>query len=253
MGSGTGTPTFFVSVAEANSDTTFAGDNSTVSFWVYGANVTEGAFPRPYISSNGSTIPVGGTTATHDITSSATTADFRDSLVSSGVDDTDGIAIGTMLVEVVPRFAFTLNSTSANIITLTNSTDSLLYASPSADDWRAHDGTQGASANSTDADPTGDGTVFRVMVRWDSTVVAPTTGKLQVSDSRDGGVTWLDGTATDFDGGFALGNTLYIGYSNNYPFEIRKLMFFDEWLSWDEANMEFGLNRPWATLLLMGP
>lgn len=246
-------PAVFVYVAEKDNDVNFVGDNTTPSFWVYGAQLNGGAYPLPLAVTNGAAVAVAGETKTIDI-SAATGATYpqilklRDVLINTGTGDTDGISKGTMLVRIVPRFAFSLPSAVASFIKL-NDTSSMLLISSTYDDYYVTDGSNLAHSNSSDADPVGDGTEFFIKAIWDSTVVTPTTGKLQLSESRNAGGTWLNGTAVDFDGVFTLNNTFYVGYSNEYPFDIGPIIFYDTPLTNDEATCELLKNGYSAGLL----
>jgi hypothetical protein len=137
-------------------------------------------------------------------------------------------AEGTLVVRgIVFGFAGTdlPNYTDVAIISSTNSGNSVLRGRRNGDGSLrvyAYDGTTNAAVDLSWAADTS----YDLALRWSAA-----TGLMQVGYKLSIASTWTWGTAAAFDGAFALGSNLNIGYSPNYPFEIGKVQFHDRWLN----------------------
>jgi hypothetical protein len=227
--SGATTPAAYLGIALHDNENTFVGDNSTVSFWTYGANVVEGTAPLPDIVTTGDVGVVAGQTLTADI---STNTALRDALSDSDAADTDGESVFTMLAKITPRVNLvdcTVAQSYINVATM----DALLSSDTTTDDFYAYDRTNTARANSSDTDPIA-GLEQWVKITGDSD--AGEAGDLQICNSVDSGVTWSCGDKAPYDGAMALGNNFIIGYNSPYAFDFGGVAFFNSVLKDAEAR-----------------
>jgi hypothetical protein len=198
------------------------------TFKVSGLQLTQSSYPLPYTPTNGSTVSVAGQTLTADI---GTNAALRDALSDSDSYDTDGESVFTMLAVVVPRYD---NPDSAHNLIGVSAGSSLLGADSSNDRFLSTDGTNTAySSSSVFGDDAHE--IYWIMETADSTADSG-SGETQICTSTDFGENWSCGTKAAYDGEFALSNYLYIGYSNEYPFDIGPIIFYDEVLTTEQAT-----------------
>lgn len=189
-------------------------------------NVVNGKVPlSPGIYTNGSQVAVAEGTYAVDITSNTA---LRDALSDSDAADTDGESVFTMIAEIVPGCDFVDYGSNGGAVSCTESANSLLRISAATDSFSSSDGTNTPAGPLT---PTR-GTKYYAVLRADSTYDGG-TGKLQVSAATTlAGLAeaGAHGTPTAYDGSFTLGNTLYFGYDNDYPFTIKNVRVYNYWV-----------------------
>jgi hypothetical protein len=218
-------------IAESDGDVAFTGDNSTVSFWAYGANVVLGTAPLPDIPTNGAAVSVAGQTLTADI---STNTALRDALSDAIGGAT---SVFTMLTKITPRVALANISGDPVVLTPGLSIDS------TTDDFAVLDGTNTALANDADADPIA-GTERWIKVTGDSEADGG-TGEIQICDSIDSGVTWACGTKVAYDGALAFANDFTIAGTLDFG----GAQFYNTILTDAEATAALSCNQKVLRLL----
>ena len=187
------------------------------------------------LTSTGYTLPFVIPTTTVPVATTAQVASWTMSTaLKSILSDAVGGATseGTMIVTWRPGLSS--GSGNAGLVGVRDNVISLLYQSGGAG-LNAYDGTTFA----TQGTGYSAGTSYYYAVRW-----SKSNNQLQVS--RITGGTLTNGTATAYDGAFTLGTQLHIGYSNNYPFSIKDVRFYDAWLS-DNELLFYPQEGGWTT------
>jgi hypothetical protein len=179
------------------------------------------AYPTSYIPTNG--CPVTRTTEAGSATNGYSWT-MSTALIAAATD------AGTMLVDYTPGHAAAGGTgTGSGIVSLTNSATSFLYYDYTNTNFEGTDGT-----NSPDNDETiVSGTTYTVASRWDQDANSG-DGYFKISEKHSG--TWTHGTATNFNDAYAAGTALRLGYTNEYPFWIKNIKFFDGWVK--DANLD---------------
>ena len=198
--------------AHANTDNDFSGDGS-VNTWFWGADCKKQGFFDSHV-------PTSGATA-----SRTTESKYPLWTLPTGLFDATGTAI------IWARFGYATNILAGNmvkrgIISCRDSGYSFLYNMNqfgsyfySYDALNAAYKVQVISANAW----------YKFAVRWSST-----TGKMQVGVDSGSGISW--GAEENFDGSYALGTNLRLGYDLFGPMWLRELMLFDRVLTNPEIN-----------------
>jgi hypothetical protein len=195
--------------AEADNDVTFAGDNSTVTTWVWGADLKKQAYFDSYV-----------------ITSGATAARATESGYPLWTNPS-GLFDSTFTASMWVRFAFAEAdvSTDGGILACKDATASLLYHDVSGNGIAIHDGT----TEITVALAFAKNTWYKLVVK------AQVGGNFNVGYDSGSGITW--GTAAAFDGDFnAAGAGLQLGRALQGPMWIRDLRLYDHILSDSQIN-----------------
>ncbi|MCB2226663.1 MAG: hypothetical protein KQH53_08290 [Desulfarculaceae bacterium] len=210
MGAGTGTITPYIHASYAT--------NQTGHVYIWGAQLEAGQVPTAYIPTVASPVSraadaVGWTLpqALKNILSTA---------------EGPAAAQGTLVVRGwVPEFNHGDITTACSIIGASDATASLLYYqdyNPLGGGLiRAYDGINGALVvNNWVA-----GKSYDLAERWSAGL-----GLSQVGHKLSSWNDWIWGDPAPFDGSFALGSYLNLGYSPTYPFEIGSTEFHEKWL-----------------------
>lgn len=129
---------------------------------------------------------------------------------------------GTLGITWYPYYAEADGSGTTGIVSIANVAASILHT------------THGSTLISTDGTNSPNvslawaaNTQYKTFVRWDHDIDAG--GDLQLSEIHGGSL--ANGTKSAYDGSFTLGTDLIIGHSNDFPFAIKTVQFWDEWQS----------------------
>ena len=182
------------------------------------------AYPTSYIPTNGCPVT--------RLTEAGSASNGYSWTMSTALKNSLGAASpsrGTLLVDYTPIGSYNY-TTDTGFISPRDGISGPAYFGTN-EKLTSYDGVN----NSTSVDTVATGnTFYTISVRWDSTVSAPTTGALKVSEKHAG--TWSHGTATNYDGSFTLGTSLRLAYGNEYPFWIKNIKFFDGWVK--DGNLD---------------
>jgi len=129
-------------------------------------------------------------------------------------------ATGTMLCLWTPQYGLSqfITGSDRGIISVSNSTTSLLLQLSASGNLSSYDGSTSTNA---DAFTYAKNKTYIVAVRWGYT---DSGAKYQVGVCVDG--TWTWGTQAAFDGAFTDAGTLYLGHTNTCPFHIKNIYFY---------------------------
>ena len=208
VASGAYTPQIYFGVAEKDNDLSYTGDGSSGAY-LWGRQLETGPVPT-------APIPTAATTVSR-------ACDWNNITIAqplAGIFSAEGTVI---LSDIV--FGFSANDASVytSIISVQSSLYSLLYLSSSAGKiLTSYDGTSNANL----AFDWIAWLAYCLAVRWSSI-----TNLFQVGYKLSNESVWTWGSATAFDGAFPLGNTMYIGYGPSYPFNVKRVTFYNFWLN----------------------
>ena len=211
--SGATNPLFYIYLAEADGDITIDGD-STSGIYIWGAQVEESPVPTSYIATSGGAV------------TRATESGEPHFTLPTGLFNTKGTAI------VWVRFGYvesiTPNNTFSGIVSVSNSTASLLRNMTTGGGtarFETHHGGGTANINFNWAA----NIWYKLVVKWSSTTL-----KMRVGVDSGTGINW--GTEQAFDGSYALGTHLRLGYDLFSRMHLRKLYLFKDVLTDAKIN-----------------
>jgi len=173
----------------------------------YGAQFEPTPYATSYIPTT--TIPVTRTADSHSWTMSEAFKNLMGNVADSPF---------TMVAEWTPKFDYGDTGGDISIIRPTTSNRSLLYAGGSGT-LKTYDGS---AISSVDPNYTANTTYLFALRVFDDAG----TMKFEVGEKHGGSWTW-DATPANYDSSFNPSDNFLIGYLNQYPFNIKNIIFFN--------------------------